>query len=270
MSKYFFKNFLDTHPAVEFNLGLYYQKGLEKNLLFEKHYTELRKNEGRLYDDQVVKKLPLIAQTHPLAREWAIRKRSTDRLISFLRSKKPKTILEIGCGNGWLINYLHDKLHVDCCGVDVNETELKQAATVFGKHDTLSFLYADIHSGLLKDMRVDVIVLASVIQYFTDATALLSKLQKMLTPEGQIHILDSPFYDDDDVSMAKQRSEKYFTEAGQQAMRFHYYHHSWKALDAFKISFAHNPASGINRLLRKFKEDTPFPWIIIEKHNTLS
>src|SRR5204863_6137463 len=99
------------------------------------------------------------------------------------------------------------------------------------KYDTLSFLYADIRSGVFEKPCTDTIILASVIQYFPDPHILLSNLQKILTPEGQIHIIDSPFYREENVLFAKQRSEKYFIESGQPEMRSYYFHHSWKVLE---------------------------------------
>src|SRR5436190_14301198 len=161
MQNAFFKNYLEHNPSLEFHQGLYYQKDLGRSLSFEKQYTELRKNEGRLYDDAVVAKLPLISSTHPLSKEWSIRKRSADRLINFLKTKNPQTILEVGCGNGWLIHYIHTFLQADCCGMDVNEIELKQAVSLFDKYDTLSFLYADIRSGVFEKPCTDTIILAS-------------------------------------------------------------------------------------------------------------
>jgi ubiquinone/menaquinone biosynthesis C-methylase UbiE len=265
MSNLFFKNYLGEHPSIEDRDALYYQKTLRKNDTFEIHYTALRKSEGRLYEDDVVTKLPHIDPAHHAWKEWNIRKRSADRLVRFLKKKKPDTVLEIGCGNGWLTNYLHSYLQTDCCGIDINETELNQAASLFSKTESLNFLYADILSGIFDSPCIDIIVLASVFQYFPDPQKLLFNLQKILKPEGQIHILDSPFYNDQEVLQAKQRSEKYFAESGLAGMQSHYFHHSWKAIESFQFSIIHNPSSFLNSLLRKVRDDSPFPWIVIEK-----
>jgi ubiquinone/menaquinone biosynthesis C-methylase UbiE len=266
MGKVFFRSFFDSHKAVSYKDGLYYQSDLPLNSGFEQEYTALRRLEGRLYDNDVVSKLPFINDKHPLSREWKIRKRSADRLIKYLVKKNPRTVLEVGCGNGWLTHYLHVHLPADCCGVDVNEAELKQAATLFGsRHKTLSYLYADINSEFLNDLSVDAIVLASVIQYFPDPVQLITRLEHLLSAGGQIHIIDSPFYNDAEVSMAKERSEQYFAHAGQAEMTSHYYHHSWNALNDFPFHSMYNPSNAWKKLLTKLKRDSPFPWIVIEK-----
>jgi ubiquinone/menaquinone biosynthesis C-methylase UbiE len=265
MPTLFFKNYLSEHHSIERRGVLYYQKNLARKGSFEIHYTALRKSEGRLYEDEVVAKLPRIDPAHHPSKEWNIRRRSADRLVRFLKKKKPLTILEVGCGNGWLTNYLHSQLEADCCGVDINETELKQAASLFGKAESLNFLYADILSGIFNQPCADIIVLASVFQYFPDPQKLLLNLQKILKSGGQIHILDSPFYSGQNVLTAKHRSEKYFTKSGHADMQYYYFHHSWKAIESFEFSIIYNPSSFFNGLLRKVREDSPFPWIIIEK-----
>ncbi len=53
-------------------------------------------------------------------------------------------ILELGCGNGWLSHLLSQSLQRDVCGIDVNRTELTQAARMFGHDQRLSFIAADI------------------------------------------------------------------------------------------------------------------------------
>jgi hypothetical protein len=68
---------------------------------FEKLYITLREKENRLYTDDQVKQLPLIPSSHVHSAEWVIRKRSTARLLNYLRKRRIQlSILEAGCGNG--------------------------------------------------------------------------------------------------------------------------------------------------------------------------
>jgi SAM-dependent methyltransferase len=245
--------------------GLFYQDSLLKNSDFEQQYTQLRNYEGRLYSTEVVRNLPDIGNDHPLKTEWKIRQQSLSRLIHFLKRTEQRKILEIGCGNGWLIHGIHQKLKVDCCGLDVNEIELRQAVNVFGKEPGLAFLYADITSDIFTEPIADTIVVASAIQYFPDPASLLQKLLKLLNPAGTIHIIDSPFYEHERVVSAKERSKRYFLESGTPEMSDHYFHHSWKSLLPFKYKIEHDPNSFLNKLKRPFNNNSPFPWIIINQ-----
>nr|MDQ3007726.1 class I SAM-dependent methyltransferase [Chloroflexota bacterium] len=94
-------------------------------------YLRLREKEGRLYSDETVARLPVTSARHRLAAEWRARTKSASRLTRYL-SARPRqlSILELGCGNGWLSNLLSKAGH-SVVAMDQNRFELKQAARVF-------------------------------------------------------------------------------------------------------------------------------------------
>jgi len=258
-----FNDLFASHPVFKKQHGLFYQAKLGTNTTFEQRYIELRGREGRLYDYEEVKQLPEIDVRNPLSREWKVRKRSTESLIRFLKYEKAEKILEVGCGNGWLIHRIQKAIDADCCGVDVNETELLQAAKLFN-NEKLCFVYADITSdAFMPDIKADAIILASALQYFKEPKRLLSTLLKFLTPKGLIHILDTPFYHDLNVGDAKYRSKKYFAAFGHSEMEQYYFHHTLSVFRNFNYRIAHNPKSALNRCIRILNYNSPFYWITI-------
>lgn len=258
-----FREYFSKHISFREEQHLFYQTSLVRHTAFEDRYIGLRTTEGRLYPDEVVKQLPDIHQAHPLAREWRIRKRSADQLVDHLRKKNTGSILEVGCGNGWLIHYLHRSLKVPCCGMDVNETELIQAVNASVDRDEMVFVYADILATAVSGLRVDSIILASCLQYFADVPALLRTLLKLLTPGGEIHILDTPVYKQEAAMSAKERSLAYFEKQGAASMQSFYYHHTWKVFQDFNYTVLYDPGSWLNRFRRKVSDASPFPWIRI-------
>src|SRR5882762_7025893 len=57
----------------------------------------------RGYTDEDVGHLPELPETHPQHSIWRHRKRSCRRLVEYLAFKnKTLSILDVGCGNGWL------------------------------------------------------------------------------------------------------------------------------------------------------------------------
>src|SRR4051812_13830112 len=82
-------------------------------------YLAVREKEGRVYSDEEVRNLPNSSRHSD---EWKIRKETAKKLRAYL---KGKNILEVGCGNGWLANYLN------ATGIDINEFEVNQALRVF-------------------------------------------------------------------------------------------------------------------------------------------
>ena len=82
MSNTEFSKLLYSHKNIN---GVYYltevtPEGMEP----ENTYFKIRKMEGRIYGDAVVAGLPKILSSHPHYKEWLIRKRSAQKLISYI------------------------------------------------------------------------------------------------------------------------------------------------------------------------------------------
>lgn len=225
---------------------------------FEAHYISLRKKEGRLYTDEELRHLPNAHKTHPLKKEWDARKESCQRLVAyFLKKRRPLQILEVGCGNGWLCNQLSKIPEASITGIDINETELRQARNVF---PTLRFLLCDLQEEMMKE-RFDAIVFAASFQYFNSAKEILQRCFQQLKKEGEIHVIDTNFYSCAEALKAANRSREYFTTAGFPQMSDYYFHHFFDELKDFNYTVLYNPSTFVNRLFQK----ASFPWICIKK-----
>jgi len=228
---------------------------------FEDLYIAARKQEKRLYTDEQLMRLPDIDSLHPYYNEWQIRKHSAERLITYLeRKRRNLKILEIGCGNGWLSSKMAGINDTKVVGLDINQVEINQATRVF-RVDNLQFVYDTFNDSTFEGETFDVIVFAASLQYFPSLINVLKQAQAILSQRGEIHIIDTPFYDSEDAAEAEQRSRNYYTELGFPEMADYYYHHSISEFWGFKYRVLFNPHSIINRL---FKKD-PFYWITIRK-----
>lgn len=229
--------------------------------MFEEKYLTARRKENRLYRDEEVENLPDIWESHPHYKEWMIRKKSCQRLKNHLKLKKKKLeVLEIGCGNGWFSYQLSRIPNCHVIGSDINLTELQQAVRVFAKKSRLKFIYGDIRSGMLNEIKFDVIVFAASIQYFPSLTEIMDATVSRLKPDGEIHILDTPLYKPSQVAAAHERSQAYYRGLGIPETGDHYFHHSIHALSPFQYKMLCNPNSLLNRLFGK----NPFPWIVVK------
>ena len=244
-----------------FKDGLFYQKEFSRND-FESTYIDIRKKEGRLLTNEEVVNLPDIDENHIHFNEWQIRKRSLQRLLAYLQRKPGhKIILEVGCGNGWLSHHLSTIKNVEVIGLDINATELTQAGSVFQRTSNLRFIMGNVFT-LNLSFKIDYIVLASSVQYFPDIEVLLTTLLQKIPNHGEIHILDTPFYREENVNRAKARSKQYF-ESQHSKMPAHYHHHCWEDLRNFDFTILYNPLSIISKLKNVVQVDSPFPWIKI-------
>ncbi len=189
-----------------------------------------------------------------------MREQSSSRFLKYLNGiDKPITILDIGCGNGWFSNAMASVSSKNrVVGLDINVSELEQATRVF-KKDNLDFVYANLFELNDEfDSQFDLIVLNASIQYFKDLIGLMKLISRFLKPQGEIHILDSPFYPASDIEAAKNRSLQYYKNMGFPEMGDHYYHHSIESIKDFEILY--RPKRKLASLLHR-RKDSPFLWV---------
>lgn len=231
---------------------------------FSDAYLSIRKKEQRIYEDRIVKQFPYTENTHLQHQEWKLRQKSTDRFVNYLNKNSKKNLLEIGCGNGWFTHQCAQQVDF-AIGIDINLPELEQATRLFN-NDRLKFMYWDIFSDSPFEKQFDVIVLNAVIQYFPEIEVLKERLLEFLTLDGELHFIDSPFYEDSELDPAKQRSKNYYTQMGVPEMTEHYYHHSKDAIKGFELLY--NPQQ--SKLARLFKgKDIPFGWYRFVKNDKI-
>ena len=219
-------------------------------------YLRVRDKEGRLYPDDMVRRLPEVPADHPLRDEWRARARSADRIASWIAGlPKPARVLDLGCGNGWLASTIAAVAGAWVVGVDRNRVELDQARRVFADRGELAWIAGDIFGVSQIGGPFDAVLLASAIQYFPDLPRLIGRLIPMLSAAGEIHVLDSPLYPPGELSAARERSRKYYQDLGFPEMADHYHHHTASVLDAYNAVRLYSPGLRAG--------DSPFPWICL-------
>lgn len=247
---------------------LFLKNGLEyltkPDSAFERLYIEVREKEKRIYSDEELTLLPYIDSKHQYAKEWKLRTKTVLRINKYL-IKKPSlnSFLELGCGNGWFSAQLALLPQKNVIGLDINEIELTQAARVF-QRDRLNFYYGNIFENFFKENSFDAILLNASVQYFPHFKELINHLFFYLKKDGEIHILDTPFYFINEVSKAHQRSTSYYQKIGAPEMSLFYFHRNWEELNEFNYKLMYNPKK--DKWKKIFgMEPSPFPWIIIHK-----
>src|SRR5882757_4766122 len=231
------------------------------DVLFEKKYIITRSLENRLYSDEEVMKLPQIPLSHTHYREWQSRRRSARRLVRYLKGKRrPLDVLEIGCGNGWLCHQMAEIPDTQVTGLDINFTELQQAARVFSDDPNLSFIHGDLRSPGLGEQQFDIILFAATIEYFPSLKKIIHRSLMYLKPDGEVHIIDSRFHRQGEIPTARMRTLAYYTSLGYPEMADFYFHHSSRDLRSFHHVQLYNPNSLTARLLGSRSD---LPWIRI-------
>lgn len=233
---------------------------------FEKLYLQLINREKRFYPDDEVKLIPYASERNPHKKEWELRTKTFLRLRNYISTKKTKlNILDVGCGNGWLIGQLAKEFDHNYFGIDTNLAELQQADRLFTK-ENVKFIYGNITKAALPTDTFNIVILNSTLQFFKEVDPLLKELLTISKSYGEIHILDTPFYIQSDLIRVRNNSLKHFTSIKLPEMTSKYFHHTLEELKYFRYIFHYNPETLKNKLSHLiFDEDSPYPWIMITR-----
>jgi len=106
-------------------------------------------------------------------------------IVDAVRSRSPRTALDIGCGEGWLVRALGAH-SIQSVGVDV-VSDLIDRATAAGGGDFRVASYEDIASGAL-DLEVDAAIANFSLIGHEAVDNLLAHVPRLLSPDGTLII----------------------------------------------------------------------------------
>ncbi len=232
----------------------------------EKLFSTYLKKAKKVYSDDEIRLLPYASERNPHKSEWEIRTRSFLRLRDYLSKKSKRlNILDVGCGNGWLIGQLAKESDHEYFGIDIVMTELEKAARLFN-YENVHFIHGDISKSSLPTDTFNIIILNSSLSYFKELDKLLKELLLISKPYGEVHIIDTLFYSNNELMLNKNKSLKYFTYIGSPEMAPFYFHHTMDEFRYFRYQVLFNPGSLKNKLTNYFFGiDSQYPWILVTR-----
>jgi SAM-dependent methyltransferase len=159
-------------------------------------YTKIRIAEGRgSADAAFYRNLPDCPEDHPLARQWAIRRRTyecfRDRVLPSMGDGL--RMLDLGAGTGWLSNRLAYLGHQPCA-VDLSCND--QDGLVAARHfdAAWSSIQAEFDHLPFSDASADAVVFNASLHYSTDYARTLREALRVLVPGGFLAVLETPVY----------------------------------------------------------------------------
>lgn len=231
-------------------------------------YLAARRREGRTLDVESVRGLPVPPAGSPHAREWRTRGASADRLLEHLARRGARSILDLGCGNGWLAARMAGALGARVTAVDVNRSELALAAEAFSGVEGLELVLADVFEDVLPREGFDTVVVASAAQYFPDLPRLVRRLFELLGEGGEVLLIDGPLWRSaPEAAAAAERSRLHFERVGTPALAGAFHHHERALLAPFSPRWYYLPERPSARLARRLlgRPLSPFPFVGIPR-----
>ncbi|MEO7524725.1 MAG: class I SAM-dependent methyltransferase, partial [Ferruginibacter sp.] len=160
----------------------------------------------------------------------------------------------------WLTAKLASVPLTHATGIDINRIELEQAKSVFKNRKNIEFIETDLRQNNFGHKKFDVIVFAAAIAWFDSLENIIPPALSALKKDGEIHILDSFFYEPAAIDDAKKRCREYYVSLGYPGMAATYFHHSIDSLKNYHHKVLYDPHGFKNKILRN---KDPFPWIVI-------
>lgn len=120
-----------------------------------------------------------------------------DFLISLI---KPGTkILEVGCSNGYMTEYIHEQTKAEILGIDYSRVAIEQAQErTKQKAKTLQFRRVDLTKDEIPGNEYDYIILIDSIYFLGDFQETVRRINKKLTHAGRMMITFFEIKDESD------------------------------------------------------------------------
>ena len=113
-------------------------------------------------------------------------------LLSLLDVNTNKCILDLGCGNGYLVNYLISQ-GFNAYGTDASEQGIEMARRINANRFFVQDLSTDALPQELQSLDFDTIISTEVIEHLYDPAAFIRFCKKTLNNRGEI-IISTPYH----------------------------------------------------------------------------
>lgn len=131
-----------------------------------------------------------------------------NRLIEVINSQNHKTALELGCGNGYITEYLSAETGLTLTGVDLSNVAIELAnKRTHNKRKRLNFLVQNLNNLSFADNSFDAIIAIDSLYGIYNLEITIFKMNSMLTSEGSMYLfLHFPPINDDTGLHAPEKS----------------------------------------------------------------
>ena len=230
---------------------------------FVAEYGAVRRSEGRGSDDPTYfRALPSVDPADPFADQWRVRARSYRTFVRrVVRPREttadgPLRVLDLGAGNGWLSYRLARRGH-DLTAVDL-QTDARDGLGAHVHYDAaFTPVRAEFDRLPFPNAAFDLVVFNASLHYAEDVALSLREALRVLRPDGEVVVLDSPVYRDpaSGAQMVREREaafEQRFGFRSDALASEHYLTH--RRLADLEVDLGlrwrrHRPVYGLRRML---------------------
>ena len=104
------------------------------------------------------------------------------KIIKFAQIKNNNKILDLGCGEGYLISLLPDEISI--VGIDISPTALNQAKETFKNKKNVSFELGNAYKLDYPEKYFDRIICSEVLEHIPDPRRVIEEIHRLLKDDG--------------------------------------------------------------------------------------
>jgi ubiquinone/menaquinone biosynthesis C-methylase UbiE len=135
-----------------------------------------------------------------LEKRFVNRKRKSEEIIKKLQSDlnlidltKIKTVLELGCGIGFVSSYLSEKYKFKVYGTDFDFEQIDIAKNLHSKFENLYFQVEDATKLSFDNSSIDLVLSQNVFHHIPNWEDAIKEITRVLCPRGYFSWLDLTF-----------------------------------------------------------------------------
>jgi SAM-dependent methyltransferase len=186
-----------TYPRVD---GIWRMLPPERTTYYSRFmhdYETIRQVEGRSSDDASAYRALPYGVTGRWSADWAIRARSFETLIEHIIAPRetgiPLSIIDMGAGNGWLSNQLAGRGHC-VAAVDLQTNIFDGLGVLIHYEHTFLPVQSEFDHLPFQANTIDLVIFNASLHYSENYEVTLNEALRIMRPDGQILILDTPMY----------------------------------------------------------------------------
>lgn len=112
-----------------------------------------------------------------------------DNIICELNIKKDDRVLDVGCGDGYILEKVHDKVDMKGYGIDLSTKAIKITKIFAGcRNRDLEFILGVAEHIPFPDKFFDKVICSEIIEHVTDDSKFLKELHRVLRPRGLVYV----------------------------------------------------------------------------------
>jgi sterol 24-C-methyltransferase len=193
-----------------------------------------------------------------------------DLLAKSLVLKKGETILDAGCGEGWVAIYLAQKYKCKVIGVDLLDWAVEKAnknAIDQGVSDLVKFQQMDYTKLDFPDKTFNAVYTMETLVHVPDHMAALKHFYRVLKPKGRVALFEYSIQPDEQLSNTDKSIKKMIIEGSAMHSLPFFLHNSfpdWLKKAGFKNIKVQDITSHVIPLVKIFHDTALLPYQIIK------